>query len=91
MLGILVPEMECPVATRGTEGAVLRVEGYRIDGVDVRILAAGWGGAMAFEREIRAAVLVLDVLDGTASLHAPNSEPASVVEACDHSCLPFQR
>ena len=53
VLGVLVPEVECAVATGRAEGAVDRVEGDGVDRVDVGHIA-GIGGvlAMALEREV---------------------------------------
>lgn len=40
VLCVLIPEMECAVAASSAESAVNRVEGYRVDGVDVANVAA---------------------------------------------------
>lgn len=93
MFGVLVPEMERPVRAGGAEGAVLRVEGDGVDGVDVCVAAAPdarLSGAVAFEGEVRRSVFLLDVLDGASTLHAADGEAAAVVEAGDDSRLPFQ-
>ena len=53
VLGVLVPEVEGAVGARGTEGAVLRVEGDGVDAVDVALVArVGRGLAVALEREV---------------------------------------
>lgn len=55
VLGVLVPEVECAVAAGGAEGAVLRVEGDGIDGVDFGDVALGGVGlAVAFKGEVEA-------------------------------------
>jgi len=53
VLGVLVPEVECAVATGCAEGAVDGVEGDGVDRVDVGHIA-GVGGVltMALEREV---------------------------------------
>ena len=57
VLGILVPEVERAVAAGCAEGTVDRVEGYGVDGVDVRdVLVVGGDMAVAFEGEVRAGV-----------------------------------
>ena len=53
VLGVLVPEVECAVAAGGAEGAVYRVEGDGVDGVDFGDVALGGVGlAVAFEGEV---------------------------------------
>ena len=53
MFGIFVPEMEGPIATSRAESAVLWVEGYGIDGVDIcSVSSIGRSLAVTFEREI---------------------------------------
>lgn len=55
VLGVLVPEVEGAVGPGGAEGAVDRVEGDCVDGVDVGDVAlARWGLAVAFEGEVGA-------------------------------------
>lgn len=53
VLRILVPEVEGTVATGCAEGAVLRVEGDVVDGVDAGGVALG-GVAVALEGEVGA-------------------------------------
>ena len=49
MLGVFIPEMKGPVRAGGAESAVLRVEGKGVDAVDVCVVRARAGVAMAFE------------------------------------------
>lgn len=51
MLGDSVPEVEGTVRPSSAEGSVDRVEGDRVDGVDIRHVV-GWGVAVAFEGEV---------------------------------------
>jgi len=91
MLRILVPEVECTVATCGTEGAVHGVETYCIDAVDVADIPRCWGGlAVAFEAEVGGRVFVLDVLNGAAPLYRAHSKARGVCEAGYDSGLPFE-
>lgn len=83
--------MESPVTACGAECAVLRMERYGVDGVDISVVdAAGSGGAVAFEGEICAAIFFLDVLDRASTFYASDGEAAPVVEAGHDSSLPFQ-
>ena len=60
VLGVLVPEVEGAVAAGGAEGAVDRVEGDGVYGVDVRDVARLGGGLpVAFKGEVRAGGRVL--------------------------------
>lgn len=53
VLGVLVPEVECAVATGCAEGAVDGVEGNGVDRVDVgHITGVGCVLAMALEGEV---------------------------------------
>lgn len=56
VLGVLVPEVESAVGAGGAEGAMLWVEGDRVDGVDFCDVARGGVLlAVAFEGEVEAA------------------------------------
>ena len=91
VLCILIPEVEGTVTTSGTESAMNRVEGDVVDGVDVADVAlVGWGLAVAFEAEVGARVLILDVLDGTAALDTTDGEPGGIDEAAYHPRLPLK-
>ena len=93
VLSILVPEVECPVGTSSAEGAMLRMEGYGVDGENVGIVAVANArllGPMAFEREVRRAVFVFDILNGASALHAADGETTAIIEAGHHPSLPFQ-
>lgn len=60
MLRVLVPEVKGTVAAGGAEGAVLRVEGDGINGVDFCGVAGGAVGlAVALEGEVFAASFTL--------------------------------
>lgn len=53
VLGVFVPEVECAVGAGGAEGAVLRVEGDGVDGVDFCDIALrGVVLAVTFEGEV---------------------------------------
>ena len=55
VLGVLVPEVEGAVGARSAEGAVLRVEGDGVDGVDFgHVALRGVLLAVAFEGEVEA-------------------------------------
>ncbi len=55
MLGVLVPEVEGAVGTRGAEGAVLWVEGDGVYRVDFCYVTRSWVLlAVAFEGEVEA-------------------------------------
>ena len=51
MLGILVPEVEGAVTARSAKGAVDRVEGYRVNSIDVDVVCR-WRVPVAFEGEV---------------------------------------
>lgn len=92
VLGILIPEVEGAITAGSAEGAVNGVEGDVVDGVDVVDVAlAGRGLAVAFEAEVGARVLFLDVLDGTAALDTADGETSGIDETADDPCLPFER
>ena len=93
VLSILVPEMERPVGASSAEGTVLRMEGYSVDGENVGIVAVANArllSPMAFEREVRRAIFVFDILNGASAFHAADGETTTIVEAGHHPCLPFQ-
>ena len=57
MLCVLVPEVEGAIAAGGAEGAMLRVEGNGVDGIDVGDVAlVGCVLSVALETEVGAAV-----------------------------------
>lgn len=61
VLGVLVPEVEGAVATGGAESTMDRVEGNRVDRVDVGLIAGvGCVLTMALEGEVGAAWRVSD-------------------------------
>lgn len=92
MLGILIPEMERPIATRRAKRAVDGVKRNRVDRIHIADIACiRRAFAMAFETEIRAGVFILDVLDGAAALDGADGEARGVCEAADDACLVFQR
>ena len=92
VLGVFVPEMERAVAASGAECAVDRVEGYVIDAEDIADVAlVGWRDAMALEGEIEGRVFIFHVLDRAAALYATDGEAVGLLEAGNHSRLPFQR
>lgn len=91
VLGVLVPEVEGAVGAGGGEGAMLRVEADGVEAVDVANVAIISGGlAVAFEAEVAAGVLVLDVLDGAAAFDTADCEPLGVCEGLDAACLPLE-
>lgn len=91
MLGILIPEVEGTVATRSAERTVDRVEGDGVDGVDVADIAVvRWRLTVALETEVRAGVLVLDVLNGAATFDTAHGKARRVGEAADYPRLPLQ-
>lgn len=92
MFGVLVPEVKGAVTAGGAEGAVLRMEGDGVDGVNVGDVAViGGCFAMAFEAEIGAGIFVFDVLDGAAAFDAADGESSGVGEAADDPRLPLER
>lgn len=91
VLGVLVPEVEGAVATRRAERTVDRVEGDGVDGVDVADIAVvRWRLTVALETEVRAGVLVLDVLNGAATFDTAHGKARRVGEAADYPRLPLQ-
>lgn len=91
MFGILVPEVEGTVTTGGAKGTMNRMEGDRVEGIDVVDVAlVGRGLTVAFEAEIGARVLLLDILDGTATLDATNGKPSGINETVDCPRLPLE-
>ena len=92
MLCVLVPEVECAVATGCAEGTMNGVEADRVDGVDVADVAVGrWSLTVALEGEVEAVVLVLDVLNSTTTFNTTHRKSRGIAEAANHSSLPFKR
>ena len=89
MFGVLVPEVESAVGAGGAEGAVDGVEGDGVDGVDVAGVVDGVA-AVAFEGEVVALVLVVDVLDGAAAFDAADGKSRAVSEGADDARLPLE-
>ena len=107
VLGDAVPEVKCAVGAGGAEGAVLRVEGDGVDGVDVRHVVLGWV-AVAFEGEVHAGfcvsitrekkmldsllgIFLFHILDSTSTLNTPNRKSVCLGETANDSRLPLQR
>lgn len=93
VFSVLVPEVEGSVTAGGAKGAVLRVEGDGVHGVDITDIigcARARGLAVAFEGEVGGGVFVFDVLDGAAAFNAADCEAHGVYEAADDSCLVFE-
>jgi len=90
VLGDSVPEVESAVGACGAEGTVLWMERDSVDGVDIGDVVLRWV-AMAFEGEVGACVLLLNILNSTSSLNTTHSETSSVCEAANYSRLPLQR
>ena len=92
MLGILIPEVECAVTSRGAECAVHRVELDRVDGVNVADVPVGGGVfTMTLEREVGGGVFLLDVLNGATTFDTADSKPGGIGEAADYPRLPLER
>ena len=72
--GVLVPEGVPAVRPHGGQGAVHRVEGDVVDGVDVLEALGDAVGAVALEGEVVLGVLRVHVLDGHATLNAAKGE-----------------
>lgn len=91
VLRVLVPEVKCSVGASCREGAVLRMEADGVDGEDVAGIAVrGVWLAVALEAEVVALVLLIDVLDGTASFNTAHCETRAVAEGAQHARLPFE-
>ena len=92
VLGVLVPEVEGTVATGGAEGTVDGVERDGVDRVDVTDVAIGGRGlAVALEGEVGGLVLLLDVVDGAATLDTADGVTGCIAEAADYPRLPLER
>lgn len=92
MLGILVPKVERSVAASSAERAVDGVEGDGVDRVDIADVAVVRRRlTVALETEVRARVLIFNVLNGASALDAANGESRRVREAAHDARLPLER
>lgn len=91
VLGVLVPEVEGTVTSSGAKCAVDGVEADGVDGVDVADVTVGWGSfTVALEGEVGRGILILDVLDSTATFDTADGEARGVGEAADYPRLPLE-
>lgn len=91
MLRVFVPEVKCAVRAGSAECAVDWMEADGIDRVDVANGAViWWAAAVAFEAEVSARVLLVNVLNRTTTFDAADSKTGGVVERADDTGLPFE-
>lgn len=84
-----VPKVEGSVGASGAEGAVLRMEGDGVDGVDVGHVTLR-RVAMTLEGKVGARILILNILNCTPPLNAADGKTVSLGKAAYDSGLPFE-
>lgn len=91
VLCVLVPKVECAVAACGGKGAVLRMEGDGVHGIDVgHVSIVGRCLAVAFEGEVVGRVLVVNVLNRATAFDGSNCKAGAINEGTDCSRLPLK-
>jgi len=91
VLCILVPEVKGTVASCSAEGSVYRVEVDRVHRVDVGCVSlVGYVLTMTLETEVRAGILLFDVLNSASAFYATDGESSRVGKAGYGSGLPLE-
>ena len=77
----LVPKRVPPIRANSSQGSVLRVEGDIVDCVDVLVAVRDAVRAVALEREVVLGILCVYVLDGHATLDAPEGKTCVIIRS----------